>query len=176
MYFTVSEGKIVPQNKALEEAFHHYTKEVHEGLDYKLSPWTDGFFTYLFTKKQKNILKRLCLKENWELPENYGITISGDFINHILEGRMGKDKVTMIECSKILSASFHSRSEVSINNGYEEQAVILNSFNKITVKNNTYYASAFFSVNKKLESKTAYHTGFNKIKRLLGDRKNSIGI
>lgn len=163
-------------DKALEEAFHHYTQKVNEGCDYKAPPWNEGFFTYLFTKKQKNILKRICLKEGWEVPENYGLTIKGDFIHHVLNSRTKKDDTTMHECAEILSASFSSRSEISINKGYDEQAVVLNSFKKITVKNNKYYGSAFFSVSTTLEGKTAYHTKYNKVQRILNDRKESIGV
>lgn len=162
-------------DKALEEAFHYFTKKVNDNEDYKTSPWNEGFFTYLFTKKQQNILKRICLKEGWELPENYGITIKGEFILHVLNSRKKKDQTTMYECAEILSASFSSKSEISINIGYEEQAVVLNSFKKINVQKNTYYASAFFSVGKKLESKTAYHTNYTKLKRILDDRKKCIG-
>ncbi len=153
--------------RALEDAFDFFINLVSKEYAFEYELWNTGFFTYLLTKKQISDLKKLCKKEGWEEPNHFAITIKGEFVRHILNSRERKDQVTVEEASDILKAAFSPVSLVSINKKYEEQAVVLNSKNRIKIKGNTYYSAAFFEVGEKLENKTAYHTGYRKIEAIL---------
>ncbi|MCS0443116.1 hypothetical protein [Vibrio diabolicus] len=153
--------------QALEQAFEFFTNLVNQDHGFDKELWNEGFFTYLLTKKQMNTLKKLCISEGWTQPINYSITIKGEFIAHILKSRQGKDLITTQEAITILKTAFSPTSLVSINVKYNNQAVVLNSNTKIKIKGNSYYSSAFFEVGEKLENKTAYHAGWNKIQAMI---------
>lgn len=154
--------------KALQEAFHFYTNAVSNGgISSEL--WETGFFSYLLTPKQKSLVKKICDQEGWGLPTVIsGMTITGSFVKHVINARTLKDKSTIYEVAEILAITFHKNGQIAVNYNHEEQGLIINSKNKVTINGNGRYAMAAFYVQKKLSPVTSYDADRAKILKKLG--------
>jgi hypothetical protein len=113
---------------ALESAFHEYTHLVHQSSlnnqSIESELWETGFFTYLFTPKQINVVKRSCREQGWQEPENInGMTIKGEFVKHVIDARTQKDGTSINEIAAILAITFNKRSQIALNDNHPKQAM-----------------------------------------------------
>ena len=153
---------------ALSEAISFYTKLVFDiyAAGEKLSDdeWRQPLFTYIMTKKQFNRLNVLCQQNGWPRQVCPGIVFSARDIQHVITARIGKDKLSWQEVANILNASYCVRSEVAVNKGRNQQAVVLNSVDDIYVRGQKYYGLAIIQVStNNLAPVTAYHATKAKI-------------
>mgnify|MGYP005987928667 CR=1 FL=1 len=73
-----------------------------------------------------------------------------------------------LRISKILAITFHKNGQITVNDNHEEQGLIINSKNKVTINGNGRYAIAAFDVQKKLSPVTSYDADRAKILKKLG--------
>lgn len=160
--------------EAFEEAMKHIVDFVYQLRMAKASIKTVdahyASFCFLLTQKQQDAIKKICLKEGWEIPHCKGVEINVSTIDHILSSRMDDSGVSPEFITSILLASYNQFSEVFLNKKNGEQAIILNSIKKLPLNNTAWYAMAIISLEariggiKQLKSITAYHADDKKIR------------
>ena len=156
---------------ALRDAIHFYVKWVDEfsrsGKPIPADKWDAPLFTYVLTKRQLNQLNVICKKQEWPHQRCPGITIFPRHIKHVLTSRK-KDGLNWVQVAEILSASFCTRSVVTMNKDRSMQGIILNANERlIKVSGQKYYGMAILQVSENdLAPVTAYHATEAKIKAI----------
>jgi hypothetical protein len=159
--------------EALIKAIHYYFELIDSDTAIDWAP--TGLFNIILTKRQRNDIKNICTRHDWLDPELSYITITTEYLSHILNQRKTKDNVTHQDCAKILSAAFSSKSRVAVNkkrhaddNERDQQAVVFNASSPIAISNvATTYGTAIIEISfREYEPVTAYHTRLEKIKAL----------
>lgn len=155
--------------QALHNAFIDYTHLVDANFVFDQEIKASGLFSYILTPKQRDQIKRLCIKEGWPVNQSKGITITISAIKHVLAGRKGKDGLTTQECAQVLSSAYSKNSEIALNKDRHEQAFILNAKISVQLRSSAFYCAAILQVSENdLAQVTAYHTTWAKIKGITG--------
>jgi len=163
--------------QALHNAFIDYTHLVDANFVFDQEIRAAGLFSYILTPKQRDQIKKLCIKEGWPVNQSKGITITISAIKHVLVGRTRKDGLTTLECAQLLSSAYSKHSEIAlnkpINTGQKqerhEQVFILNAKVSARIQGSAFYCAAILQVSEnELSQVTAYHTTWDKIKGITG--------
>lgn len=155
--------------QALHEAFIGYTHLVDTNFIFDQEIKEEGLFSYILTPKQRDQIKRICIREGWEVNQSKGITITIQAIKHVLAGRKSKDGLSTQECAQVLSSAYSKHSEIALNKDRDQQAFILNAKISVHIKSTAFYCAAILQVSENdLAQVTAYHTTWAKIKAITG--------
>ena len=158
--------------EGLKQAFNSFMDQVASGYAFDKEILESGFFSFIFTKKQRSNIDKLCRDNDWVNPKSPGITFTRDYFHHVLEQRTTKDGVTPEDCAKILAATFCTQSETAVNKKRfendterDQQALIFNAKDGIVIgKSRNMYGVAVVEVSiKNLSPVTAYHARRDKV-------------
>lgn len=158
--------------EGLKQAFKCFMDQVASDYEFDKEILKSGFFSFIFTKKQRSKIDKLCRDNDWVNPKSPGITFTRDYFHHVLEQRTTKDGVTPVDCAKILAAAFCTQSEAAVNKKRfegdmerEQQALIFNAQDGMIIgKSRNMYGVAVVEVSiKNLSPVTAYHARRDKI-------------
>lgn len=158
--------------EGLKQAFESFMDQVASGYEFDKETLESGFFSFIFTKKQRTKISQLCRDNDWVNPESPGITFTRDYFHHVLEQRTTKDGVTPGDCAKILAAAFCTKSEAAVNKKRfegdmerEQQALIFNAKDALVIgKSRNMYGVAIVEISiKNLSPVTAYHARGDKV-------------
>ncbi len=156
---------MLPGEEGLSQAFHDFMIQT-ESTSLDVEATSMGLFSYLLTKRQRSDIKKVCNEKQWVDPEEKGITLTKDYLEHVLKQRQSKDNVTASDCAVILASAYNKKSKVAINKPRfkgdrerDQQALIFNAEESITVGNsNGLYGVAIIEISvKNLSPVTAYH-------------------
>lgn len=129
-------------------------------------------FSYLLTQKQRDEIDRVCAANRWPRINCAGILIDVNAIKHPLETRRYKDVVTDDEIKAIIIKSYSPRSLIRVNRDRGQQALILNTHQKIKVGGTTYHAMAVLQIKSDgarnyLAPVTCYHATEAKVRAIV---------
>ncbi len=155
--------KKVKGDSALIEAFKATATAVKIAIDTNIVITDDlaPMFSYVFTKKQHNLIKGICNNNGWALPSSNGVLITPIGVAHTFKSRHFKDNCSAEEVGMILGKAYHSKCNITVSIKADRRFIIFSGAKNISVGGKKYHSTAVVEVTNK-DDEYAHITAIHK--------------